>query len=105
MKNFKNTSEIEGLDIGIEKAVNIMIKNGFQTFESCQGGIGHCFNEPTIRFFGDEFDLIRAWEVCELNGLRVFEAKRVFRKVDMYDIDLKLKGLSWDKPFNEIVFK
>lgn len=97
--------EIEGLDDGIKKAVFLLMDYGFETFESCEGSEGHCYSEPTVRFFGDEFDLIRAWEICSLHGLRVFEAKRVFRKTPLYDKEeINIKGLSWDKPFNEIIF-
>ena len=92
------------LDDGIRKAVSVLREYGFETFESCEGGNGHCYAEPTVRFFGDDFDLIRAWEICTLNGLQVFEAKRVYRKTDLYKNDLESKGLCWDKPFNEIVF-
>jgi hypothetical protein len=64
------------------------------------------FFEPTVRFFGSEFDLIRAFEICIINKFEVYEAKRVYRKVPLYDEkELKVKGLSWDKPFNELIFK
>lgn len=96
--------EINNLDKGIKNAVLILRKYGFETFESCDGSFGHCFFEPTVRFFGTEFDLIRAYEICILNKLPVFEVKRVYRKVPIYDNKLKEKGLSWDKPFNEITF-
>jgi len=101
----KTKIQFSHIDDGIKKAVIILRENDFETFASCQGGEGHCYEDPTIRFYGNEFDLIRAWETCTLNGLEVFEAKRVFRKVDLYDKKLNSKGLSWDKPFNEIIFK
>jgi len=64
------------------------------------------FFEPTVRFFGSEFDLIRAFEICIINKFEVYEAKRVYRKVPLYDEnELNIKGLSWDKPFNELIFK
>lgn len=92
----------------IRPAVLILNKHGFKTFESCQGGEGHCYPQPTIRFEGSEFDLIRAYEVCEIYKLPVYEAKRVFRKVPLYINDntpnVCLIGNTWDKPLNEITF-
>lgn len=94
----------EYIDPLILPAVEILNKNGFDTFESCQSGEGHCFPEPTVRFWGSEFDLIRAYEICECYGLAVLAAKRVFRKTDFYKDNISLAGFIWDKPFNEITF-
>lgn len=99
----KKKNDFSFVDEGIRDAVIILNNHGFKTFESCQGGVGHCFPEPTIRFEGDEFDLIRAYEVCKCYNLNVYEVKRVYRKVDLYDKIISL-GDVWDKPFNEIVF-
>ena len=40
------------LDPGIRKAVERLQAEGIETFESCEGGSGHAFPEPTIRFYG-----------------------------------------------------
>ena len=40
------------LDEGIREAVAVLVANGVETFESCEGGPGHAFPEPTIRFEG-----------------------------------------------------
>lgn len=99
---------LDYIDKGILPAVEILIKHGFITFESCQGGDGHCFSEPTVRFFGSEFDLIRAYEICRCYGLNVFEAKRVFIKEDIYRDNISEKampfGIAWANPFNELTF-
>ena len=102
----KNTIDYSVLDKGIREAVEILNRHGFETFESCEGGKGHCYSEPTIRFFGNEFDLIRAFELCKLYKMNIYEAKRVYRKTDVYSEGDKGEpiGLSWDKPFNEMVF-
>jgi hypothetical protein len=68
------------IDPLILPAVEILNTHGFKTFESCQGGEGHCYAEPTVRFFGSDFDLIRAYEICQSYRLNVYEAKRVFIK-------------------------
>lgn len=97
-----------GIDDLILPAVKILNIHGFKTFESCQGGDGHAFFEPTIRFEGSEFDLIRAYEICEIYQLPVFEIKRVYRKTPVYVDDnrpsVRQIGETWDSPFNEITF-
>lgn len=97
------------IDPLIEPAVKILTEHGFKTFESCQGGEGHCFPEPTVRFSGNEYDLLRAFEICQFHLLPVYEARRVFRKEIFYDYNDKEKsptpiGEAWESPFNELIF-
>jgi len=96
------------LDEGIKDAVIFLRRHGFETFASCQGGKGHCYSEPTVRFFGSEFDLIRAYELCYIQGMNVCQAKRVYWKVPVYSdvtgVDGNEIGENWDKPFNELTF-
>jgi hypothetical protein len=66
------------LDKGIEKAVLILNEFGIETFESCQGGNGHTFPEPTIRFSGDRSEGFRALAVALQHDLPVFELRRVW---------------------------
>lgn len=98
----------EYVDTEIRPVVKILNQHGFETFESCQGGDGHCYNEPTVRFFGNEFDLIRAYEICRCYGFNVYKAKRVFIKEDIYIDNQSEKampfGIAWANPFNELVF-
>ena len=42
------------LDKGISRAVCILQAAGVETFESCEGGEGHAFSLPTIRFSGTQ---------------------------------------------------
>ena len=96
------------IDEKILPAVRILNEHGFKTFESCEGGEGHVFNQPTIRFEGSEFDLIRAFEICQLYRLPVYEVKRVYRKTAIYkdedSLHPHLLGEVWETPFNEITF-
>jgi hypothetical protein len=96
------------VDSGIRMAVEILNKHGFKTFESCQGGKGHFFHEPTVRFEGSEFDCIKAYEICQAEGLPVYEVKRIFRKTAVYkgndSIHASRIGEAWETPFNEITF-
>lgn len=98
----------DDIDSLILPAVKILNEHGFETFESCQGGEGHCYSEPTVRFFGSEFDLLRAYEICQCYGLNVSEAKRVFIKEDIYrdnkSANVMPFGVAWGKPFNELTF-
>jgi hypothetical protein len=97
--------DLAKIDKGIRPAVEILLQYGFKTFESCEGGNGHAFDLPTIKFWGDEFDCIRAYELCEQLGLNVFKVMRVFQKDTIYDdATLKALGKNWGEPHNEIVF-
>jgi hypothetical protein len=93
------------VDEGIRPAVQLLNSYGFETYESCEGGTGHAFDEPTVRFYGNEFDCIRAYEVCQAFGLNILNARRVFRKEPLYNKEETQEiGLKWQKPFNELVF-
>lgn len=96
----------DNIDPLILPVVKILNEHGFKTFESCQGGEGHCVPEPMVRFEGTEMDLMRAFEICRLYGLPVHEGRRVYRKTPVYVNDntpnVQQIGETWDTPFNEI---
>jgi len=66
------------LDKGIERAVFLLREAGIETFASCDGGKGHPYSEPTIRFHGDRSEGFKALAVALQNGLPVTELKRVW---------------------------
>lgn len=66
------------LDPGIEQAVKILNKNGIETFESCEGGEGHAYLEPTIRFYGDRFEGFKALAIVLQNGLNPSKVGRIW---------------------------
>lgn len=74
----------EGLDPGIARAVKILMENGIDTRQSCEGGPGHSYPEPTIDFRGDDGAGWRALGVCLSNGLPVLELRRIW-SVGGYD--------------------
>lgn len=39
--------DFDFVDAGIRREVTILSQNGIETFESCEGGPGHAFPEPT----------------------------------------------------------
>ena len=57
------------LDRGIRKAVERLQACGIETFESCEGGPGHSYPEPTVRFYGTPEAGWRAVGVCLAKGL------------------------------------
>jgi hypothetical protein len=64
------------IDKGIRKHVRLLHENGVETFESCEGGKGHPFPEPTVRFHGDKSEGLRACAIALQNGLRVDQLRR-----------------------------
>jgi hypothetical protein len=88
------------LDRGIEKAVRTLQSNGIETFESCEGGPGHAYPEPTVRFHGSMAAGWHALGVCLDNGLPVMSLRRVW---DILDLNLPT-GPYWEITFRDRVF-
>src|SRR5579859_1751142 len=72
----------EGLDPGIRKAVERLQASGIETFESCEGGPGHSFPEPTVRFHGTPEAGWRAVGICLAYGLPILFLRRVWYITD-----------------------
>lgn len=70
------------LDPGIARAVEILNQAGVETYESCEGGVGHTYLEPAIRFHGVRSEGFRALAVALQNKLPVWELRRVWMIVD-----------------------
>lgn len=68
----------DALDEGIRDAVKILADAGVETFESCQGGEGHAYPEPTIRFHGQRDAGWKALAVAQAVRLGVLELRRVW---------------------------
>jgi hypothetical protein len=66
------------LDAGITRHVELLLSAGVETFESCQGGTGHAFHEPTVRFFGDRSVGFKALAAAMQNDLHPSELRRVW---------------------------
>lgn len=66
------------LDTGIARAVVALAADGVETFESCEGGSGHAYPEPTVRFHGDHVEGYRALAIAMRAGLPVKELRRVW---------------------------
>ena len=70
------------LDPGIAKAVKILNTCGVETFESCEGGPGHSYPEPTVRFYGDRYEGFRAFTIAMQQGLPVTSLRRMWLITD-----------------------
>jgi len=64
------------LDAGIQNAVEVLVAAGIETFESCEGGDGHAFAVPTVRFHGGYGAGFRALAVTLDARLPVAELNR-----------------------------
>ena len=70
------------LDAGIKSAVEVLVAEGVETFESCQGGFGHAYYEPTVRFHGDRSEGFRALATAQRAGLKVVALRRAWPVID-----------------------
>lgn len=79
-------THVPGLDPGIEPAVRVLRAAGVPTYESCEGGVGHSFSAPTVRFRGNMAEgfaaLATAMNAEASIGLGVRELRRVWRLDD-----------------------
>lgn len=66
------------LDTGIRAAVEALQGAGIETFESCEGGPGHAYSEPTVRFHGDLAEGFKALSIALRAGLRVAAVRRTW---------------------------
>lgn len=79
------------LDEGIRAIVECLSAANVETFESCQGGVGHAYPEPTVRFHGDRPEGYRALGIALCAGFRVSELRRVWPLLDG-----ELTGPHWE---------
>ena len=70
------------LDAGIATAVETLQEAGIETFESCEGGAGHAYPEPTVRFQGDQPTGFLAFAAAMAGRLPVAELRRVWPILD-----------------------
>lgn len=83
------------LDEGIEREVCALLDAGIETFESCEGGAGHCYPEPTIRFHGGAGAGFKALGIAIERGLRVKELRRTWPISE----DMSPTGPWWEMTF------
>lgn len=82
------------LDPKIRNIVRILSRNGIETTESCQGGRGHAFFEPTVRFCGEQGEGWKALSIALAHGLKVSELRRFYSIEDGEPV-----GPRWEMTF------
>lgn len=86
------------LDEGIARAVMILRRGGIETYESCEGGPGHAFSEPTVRFYGNAWEGHKAFAIAMEHDLPVFQLHRFYQVTDG-----ELAGPNWEIVFSRKV--
>jgi hypothetical protein len=87
-------------DKGIKRAVEILQAAGVETFESCEGGPGHAYPEPTIAFHGHPAAGWNALEACLNHGLPV----RYLRRTWVISDGIEPTGPRWEITFRERIY-
>jgi hypothetical protein len=70
------------LDKGIEREVEILNEYGIETYESCEGGTGHSYPEPTVRFHGERSEGFKALAIALQNDLKPSNLRRIWNIID-----------------------
>lgn len=78
IKQIQQPDPYAHMDAGIRDIVKLLIENGIETVQSCQGGKGHCYPEPTVEFAGGFEAGFRAFAIATAHGLKVAELRRVW---------------------------
>ena len=74
--------------------MRVLWEGGIETYESCEGGRGHAFPEPTVRFLGGHGEGFRALAVALAHNLKPSELRR------FYDVrDGEPNGPYWEITF------
>ena len=82
------------IDPGIAGAVAVLRGGGIETYESCQGGPGHAFSEPTVRFHGQPAAGFHAVGIALDHGWPLMSLRRGWDLVDG-----ELTGPYWELTF------
>ena len=77
--------------------MEILRKYGIETFESCEGGLGHSYPEPTVRFYGTSDAGWRAVGICLAHGLPTAQLRRAWNVLDAHEPT----GPHWELTFRE----
>ncbi len=85
------------LDPGIRRAVEILVQAGIETYESCEGGPGHSYAEPAVRFHGEWSEGFRALAVALEHGLPVSNLRRVWSIEDREPVGPHWELVFWRK--------
>lgn len=84
------------LDKGIEAFVVFLVSVGIETYESCEGGEGHSYPEPTVRFHGGNAEGYKAVGYALECGFNVAQLRRSWSVIDG-----ELTGPHWELTLTE----
>lgn len=70
------------LDTGIAPVVHFLNEFGFETFESCEGGEGHAYPYPTVRFHGDIGMGFRVFGLLRDRAIPMMHLARLWQVID-----------------------
>ncbi|MBY0275360.1 hypothetical protein K2Z84_08465 [Candidatus Binatia bacterium] len=88
-----------GVDLPLDRwigfAVKVLRDAGIETYESCEGGKGHAFPEPTIRFHGTSTTGFHAFNIAMEHALPVYAVRRAWSVTDG-----ELTGPNWEMVFH-----
>ena len=79
------------LDDGIRDKVYILMSNGFETLQSCQGGEGHACPEAVVMMGGSYAEGFKAYGILTEMGHAPNEMRRTWRIIDG-----ELQGPYWN---------
>jgi hypothetical protein len=90
------------LDRWISYAVKVLRDAGIKTYESCNGGKGHSYREPAVRFHGTNADGFRALAIAQTFGLPV-RALRRFWSIERGEPTGPYWELTfWERPLKQL---
>jgi hypothetical protein len=86
---------LASLDPGVAQYVDVLDAAGVETYESCEGGEGHSYAEPAVRFYGERGQGFHALAVALQHGFPV----RAVRRIWTVDEDGHPRGPNWELAF------
>lgn len=95
MSGRMSAEHLAEVDSGVRPYVAILDRAGVETFESCQGGEGHCASKPMVRFHGQRGAGWQALQVALDHDLPVSELRRYW-----YMLDGEPCGPFWEMTFS-----
>lgn len=90
------------LDRGISYAVKVLRDGGIETFEACQGGLGHSYPEPTVRFHGGPSEGFKGFALARAFGLPVRAIRRAWRIEDGEPVGPHWELTFWWRPLGRL---
>ena len=98
----RQTDSETPLDRWVSYAVKVLRDGGIETYESCQGGPGHSYHEPAVRFYGKPCEGFRALGIAQTFGLPVKALRRFWSIQDGEPVGPNWELTFWDRPLRRL---